>query len=90
MSKAKYSQERFATEAKRLIDMAKGRIDYVGNDVRTFRVSFRDSVLGLQVDFFLSKMTVTIRSASSSLPVVKRNSSWGYFEHVLTHLYNYI
>lgn len=90
MSKAKYSQERFATEAKWLIDMAKGRIDHVGNDVHTFRVSFRDSVLGLQVDFFLSKMTVSIRRASSSLPVVKRNSSWGYFEHVLTHLYNYI
>ena len=90
MSKAKYSQERFTADAKRLIDMAGGKIDYIGNDAQTYRVSFRDDVLGIQVDFFLSKMTVVIKRPSSSFPVVKRNSSWGFFEHVLNHLYNYI
>ena len=67
----------------------RGIATYVGTDVPTFRVSFADNILGLNVDVFLSKKTVMLLTKSSNNPCVKRKQTWEEIESIFNNLYNY-
>ena len=71
----KYSASQFSADRKRLMEIVANKITYVGSDVSTFRVSFADNILGLNVDVFLSKKTVMLLTKSSNNPCVKRKQT---------------
>lgn len=86
----KYSASQFSADRKRLMEIVANKIAYVGSDASTFRVSFIDNILGLNVDVFLSKKTVMLRTKSSNNPCVKRKQTWEEIESIFNNLYNYI
>ena len=85
----KYSASQFSADRKRLMEIVANKISYVGSDVSTFRVSFADNILGLNVDVFLSKKTVMLLTKSSNNPCVKRKQTWEEIESIFNNLYNY-
>lgn len=86
----RYSTKQFYEDKKRLLGIVGKSISYTSTDASTFRVSFADRILGLNVDVYLSKKTIVVRSKSRIDPTVKRKLSWEAFADIFAHLYNYI
>lgn len=86
----KYNAPQYSADRKRLMEIVANKIAYAGSDTSTFRVSFADDILGINIDVFLSKKTVMLRTKSSNSPCVKRKQTWEEIESIFNNLYNYV
>ena len=89
---SKYSVEQFNEDLLRIRQMAENsKVDYIGYDKNSFKVSFKDDILGLKIEVYLSKMTICINSKckSNNMQYLK-NQSWEQINSIMKSLYNYI
>lgn len=88
--KQRYNKTQFYEDRRRLMEIVGKSITHVSADVSTFRASFADEILGLNIDVYLSKKTVMIRSKSSAEPYIKRKLTWEAIADIFNNLYKYI
>ena len=88
--KQRYNKTQFYEDEKLLMKIVGKSIAYVSNDVSTFRVSFADEILGLNIDVYLSKKTVMIRSKSNNEPYIMRKLTWEAIANIFCNMYKYI
>ena len=80
----------FVPDKKRAMEIAKEyKFEYVGCNPSTFQCTFEDKVLGVKIDFYLSKKTICISAKGRTMQTLK-NQSFEKFRAVLRNIYTYL
>ena len=88
---AKYTAEQYFADKKRLEELIDKKLQYVSQDVHTYRCTYRDTDLAITVNFYLSKRSVTITSESyKTVPYTLRKLTWRGIEATINNLWKFV
>jgi hypothetical protein len=90
MKKTTYSSQQFESDKNFILaSIPPEHIEYVGEDSRTYRISFEDATLRIHVECVLSKGTVIIRNGKGRR-IVRYKQTIPQIINTLEYYYNFL